>query len=98
MELVHQIGPDDTATLILQGAGGGTPPTVMPLTPADSVLRGTFADFALVRPFVRALILAAGGGVELQFLGASGRRPYWDPHRAERAQGVRGSNPTDPTR
>ena len=56
MELIHQIGPDSTATLILQGAGEGVLPTVMPLTPSDSVLRGTFADFALVRPFVRALL------------------------------------------
>ena len=56
MELVHQTTPDSGPALVLQRSGGERLPTVMPLTDPVSALKGGFADFALVRPFVRALL------------------------------------------
>ena len=55
MELVHQTAPDSGLLLVLQGEGRGLP-TVMPLANSVAQLRGRFADFSLVRPFVRALL------------------------------------------
>lgn len=55
MELVHQTAPDSGLLLVLQGEGRGLP-TVMPLANPVAQLRGRFADFSLVRPFVRALL------------------------------------------
>ena len=55
MELVHQTAPDSGPLLVLQGEGRGLP-TVMPLANSVAQLRGRFADFSLVRPFVRALL------------------------------------------
>ena len=55
MELVHQTAPDSGPLLVLQGEGRGLP-TVMPLANPVAQLRGRFADFSLVRPFVRALL------------------------------------------
>ena len=56
MELIHQTTPDDGPRLVLQEAGGDALPIVMPVTSFSTVLKGNFADFALVRPFVRALL------------------------------------------
>ena len=55
MELVHQTAPDSGPLLVLQGEGRGLP-TIMPLANPVAQLRGRFADFSLVRPFVRALL------------------------------------------
>ena len=55
MELIHQIGPDDTATLILQGVVE-LRRRLLCLSHRLIQFLGTFADFALVRPFVRALL------------------------------------------
>lgn len=55
MELVHQTAPDSGPLLVLQGEGRGLP-TVIPLANPVAQLRGRFADFSLVRPFVRALL------------------------------------------
>ena len=54
MELVHQT-TDSGSALVLRGVGRGLP-TVMPLADPVAELRGRFADFSLVRPFVRALL------------------------------------------
>ena len=55
MELVHQTTPGSGTALVLQGVGRGLP-TVMPLADPVAELHGRFADFSLVRPFVRALL------------------------------------------
>ena len=54
MELVHQT-TDNGPALVLRGVGRGLP-TVMPLADPVAALRGRFADFSLVRPFVRAVL------------------------------------------
>ena len=56
MELIHQITSDEGPKLVLQGADTGVLPVAMPMTSSARVLKGDFADFALVRPFVRALL------------------------------------------
>ena len=67
MELVHQTAPDSGPALVLQGVGRGLP-TVMPLTDPAAVLRGRFADFSLVRPFVRALLANKPESLNVDYL------------------------------
>ena len=67
MELVHQKTPDSGPALVLQGEGRGLP-TVMPLSDPVAELRGRFADFSLVRPFVRALLANKPESLTLDYL------------------------------
>ena len=67
MELVHQTTPDSGPALVLQGEGRGLP-TVMPLTDPVVELRGRFADFSLVRPFVRALLANKPDSLSVDYL------------------------------
>jgi O-antigen chain-terminating methyltransferase len=56
MELFHQTTPDSGPALVLQRSDGAGLSTVMPLNDSVFALKGRFADFTLVRPFVRALL------------------------------------------
>jgi len=67
MELLHQTTPESGPALVLQGEGGGLP-TVMPLADPVAELRGRFADFSLVRPFVRALLANKPESLTLDYL------------------------------
>ena len=56
MELVHQTTSDIGQVLVLQRSDGLGVPLVLPITESSDLLQAKFTDFALVRPFVRALL------------------------------------------